>query len=82
MFKQFYVYNTKYICVVQDAFILDTGAGGIFAWLGSGATQQEKKAAFKNAVVSCHSHKMRSLLESIMIVVHVLRYYTLLFINL
>ena len=37
---------------VQDAFILDTGAGGIFAWLGSGATQQEKKAAFKNAVVS------------------------------
>ena len=37
----------------QDAFILDTGAGGIFAWLGSGATQQEKKAAFKNAVVSC-----------------------------
>ena len=39
--------------MLQDAFILDTGAGGIFAWLGSGATQQEKKAAFKNAVVSC-----------------------------
>ena len=39
--------------VTQDAFILDTGAGGIFAWLGSGATKQEKKAAFKNAVVSC-----------------------------
>ena len=39
---------------IQDAFILDTGAGGIFAWLGSGATQQEKKAAFKNAVVSYH----------------------------
>ena len=35
----------------QDAFILDTGAGGIFAWLGKGATNQEKKAAFKNAVV-------------------------------
>lgn len=34
----------------QDAFILDTGAGGIFAWLGKDATQQEKKAAFKNAV--------------------------------
>ena len=40
----------------QDAFILDTGAGGIFAWLGSGATQQEKKAAFKNAVVSSAPH--------------------------
>ena len=37
---------------LKDAFILDTGAGGIFAWLGSGATRQEKKAAFKNAVVS------------------------------
>ena len=36
----------------QDAFILDTGAGGIFAWLGKKATKQEKKAAFKNAVVS------------------------------
>ena len=41
-----------YLLLSQDAFILDTGAGGIFAWLGSGATQQEKKAAFKNAVVS------------------------------
>lgn len=30
---------------------MDTGAGGIFAWLGKGATNQEKKAAFKNAVV-------------------------------
>ena len=38
--------------LLKDAFILDTGAGGIFAWLGSGATRQEKKAAFKNAVVS------------------------------
>ena len=49
--------NAKLSCqlmavTIQDAFILDTGAGGIFAWLGSGATQQEKKAAFKNAVVS------------------------------
>ena len=35
----------------QDAFILDTGSGGLFAWLGKKATQQEKKAAFKNAVV-------------------------------
>ena len=43
------------IIYIQDAFILDTGAGGIFAWLGSGATQQEKKAAFKNAVVSWRS---------------------------
>lgn len=35
----------------QDAFIVDTGRGGIFAWLGKEATKQEKKAAFKNAVV-------------------------------
>lgn len=34
----------------NDAFILDTGAGGIFAWLGKGATNQEKKAAFSNAM--------------------------------
>ena len=40
-----------YTHTLKDAFILDTGAGGIFAWLGSGATRQEKKAAFKNAVV-------------------------------
>lgn len=32
---------------------MDTGSGGIYAWLGRGATKQEKKAAFKNAVVSC-----------------------------
>ena len=36
---------------MQDAFIVDTGKGGIYAWLGREATQQEKKAAFKNAVV-------------------------------
>lgn len=30
---------------------MDTGRGGIFAWLGSEATKLEKKAAFKNAVV-------------------------------
>lgn len=35
----------------NDAFILDTGAGGIFAWVGRGATANEKKAAFKNATV-------------------------------
>jgi hypothetical protein len=34
----------------NDAFILDTGSGGIFAWLGKKATKVEKKAAFKNAV--------------------------------
>jgi hypothetical protein len=33
----------------NDAFILDTGAGAIYAWIGKGATQQEKKAAMKNA---------------------------------
>jgi len=56
----------------KDAFILDTGAGGIFAWLGSGATQQEKKAAFKNAVVHqclmsrcCDVSVMRSVTLSI-----------------
>ena len=38
--------------IPQDAFILDTGAGDIFAWVGKNATQQEKKAAFKNAIVS------------------------------
>ena len=35
----------------NDAFILDTGAGGIFVWVGKGATADEKKAAFKNATV-------------------------------
>lgn len=35
----------------NDAFILDTGAAGIFAWVGRGATTNEKKAAFKNATV-------------------------------
>ncbi len=30
---------------------MDTGAGGIFAWIGKEATKDEKKAAFKNAVV-------------------------------
>lgn len=40
-----------YWLFVQDAFIVDTGRGGIFAWLGKEATKQEKKAAFKNAVV-------------------------------
>lgn len=33
----------------NDAFILDTGAAGLFAWVGRNATKQEKKAAFKNA---------------------------------
>ena len=36
---------------MQDAFIVDTGSGGIFAWVGKRATRDEKKAAFKNAVV-------------------------------
>ena len=44
----------------QDAFILDTGSGGIFAWLGKKATKEEKKAAFKNAVVS-HGTAIHSL---------------------
>ena len=30
---------------------MDTGSGGIFAWVGKRATRDEKKAAFKNAVV-------------------------------
>ncbi|XP_065886890.1 gelsolin, cytoplasmic-like [Dysidea avara] len=34
----------------NDAFIVDTGSGGIFAWVGKRATRDEKKAAFKNAV--------------------------------
>ena len=38
----------------QDAFILDTGAGGIFIWMGKGATQQERLAALRNAEVSHH----------------------------
>ena len=39
----------------QDAFIVDTGSGGIFAWVGKNATRDEKKAAFKNAVVCLQS---------------------------
>ena len=39
---------------VQDAFIVDTGSGGIFAWVGKRATRDEKKAAFNNAVVSLY----------------------------
>ena len=34
---------------------MDTGRGGIYAWLGREATKQEKQAAFKNAVVRSHN---------------------------
>ena len=30
---------------------MDTGSGGIYAWVGKGATQQEKKAAYQSALV-------------------------------
>nr|WAQ15589.1 villin [Halisarca dujardinii] len=33
----------------NDAFIVDTGVSSIFAWIGKGATTQEKKGAMKNA---------------------------------
>ena len=35
----------------QDAFIVDAGPGGIYGWVGKGATQQEKKAAYQSALV-------------------------------
>eukprot|EP00731_Ephydatia_muelleri_P020263 Em0012g1088a len=34
----------------KDSFIVDTGATAIYVWQGKGATQQEKKAAFKTAL--------------------------------
>ena len=37
--------------LLQDAFIVDTGAGGVYGWVGKGATQQEKKAAYQCALV-------------------------------
>ena len=35
----------------QDAFILDMGNSGIYAWIGRGATQQERNQAFMVAQV-------------------------------
>jgi len=29
----------------KDAFIIDTGKGGIFVWVGKGCTMQERKKA-------------------------------------
>ena len=35
----------------QDAFILDMGNSGVYAWIGKGATQQERNQAFMHAQV-------------------------------
>ncbi len=47
-----YVHDV-YVCCFsfQDAFILDTASGSIFVWLGREATDNEKSAAFQNALV-------------------------------
>ena len=33
----------------DDAFILDMGPSGVYAWIGKGATQQERRQAFSHA---------------------------------
>ena len=33
----------------DDAFILDMGSSGVYAWIGKGATQQERSQAFSHA---------------------------------
>ena len=35
----------------DDAFILDMGTSGVYAWIGKGATQQERNQAFMHAQV-------------------------------
>ena len=35
----------------DDAFILDMGNSGVYAWIGKGATQQERNQAFMHAQV-------------------------------
>ena len=35
----------------QDCFIVDTGSTAIYVWLGKGSSHQERKAAFKTALV-------------------------------
>lgn len=40
---------TQALLDTNDAFILDTGSAGIFAWVGKGATKEEKCASMTNA---------------------------------
>ena len=35
----------------DDAFILDMGTSGVYAWIGKGATNDERKQAFMHAQV-------------------------------
>lgn len=40
---------TQELLATEDAFILDTGSSGIFAWVGKGASKAEKCASMQNA---------------------------------
>ena len=39
------------LLVLQDSYIIDNGAAGIWAWIGKNSTKKEKSEAMRNALV-------------------------------